>query len=158
SSVISRSAAKRPSSFSRTDEYLFFVMFGLGKPSPVPLGPEWGDSQVVKQTGMRHMSLRRTGSGNRRADRPGCFYPLFIRETKDGPVFDSVGDPYKGNDLSAVETPSGAIAVWPLKTNGEEGRWQVNPAGARRLIDAGFVRITTWKDDYTFRYIARGEQ
>lgn len=158
SSVISRSAAKRASSFSRTDEYLYIVLFGRGKPSPVPLGVEWSESQIVKQTGMRHMSLRRTGSENRRIDRPGCFYPIFIRESENGPVFDSVGEPHEGADLSAVATPPGAVSVWPLKPGGEEGRWQVSPSSARKLIANGFVRITTWKGEYTFRYIASGEQ
>ncbi|MDO4606007.1 MAG: DNA methyltransferase [Bowdeniella nasicola] len=158
SSIISRSSAKRSSSFSRTDEYVYFVMLGDCKPIPVALGEEWQSSQIVKQTGLRHMSLRRTGSNPRREDRPGCFYPIFVKETPHGPVFHSVGESPGMASPSTIPTPKGAIAVWPTMTDGSDGRWQVAPDTARRLISGGFVRITTWKGEYTFRYYARGEQ
>lgn len=158
SSIISRSAAKRASSFSRTDEYIFFVMFGAAKPLPTALGSEWGASQIMKQSGLRHMSLRRTGSNPRRSDRPGCFFPIFVAETSDGPKFHSVGDAIGDSDRTIVEAPIGTTAVWPLMTDGTEGRWQVAPGTARRLIKDGYVRITKWKGEYTFRYYAAGEQ
>lgn len=158
SSIISRSAARRASSFSRTDEYIYFVMFGVAKPLPSQLGDEWGASQIVKQAGLRHMSLRRTGSNPLRSDRPGCFYPIFISELAEGPVFHSVGNALGDSPRSEAEVPAGAVAVWPLMPDGTEGRWQVAPDTARRLISEGYVRITKWKGEYTFRYFASGEQ
>src|SRR5690606_35584358 len=53
SSVINPKGATRSSSFGRTDEYLFFVMFGESAPAPVSLSTEWKIVRDKRAEGLR---------------------------------------------------------------------------------------------------------
>jgi adenine-specific DNA-methyltransferase len=53
SSVINPKGATRASAFGRTDEYLFFVMFGRAAPRPVPLATEWKVVRDRRAEGLR---------------------------------------------------------------------------------------------------------
>ena len=92
--------------------------------------------------GLRWAELLRAGSDTHRSDRPNQFYPVFIRDSIDGPKFDSVGEPYYGDDRSSIKPPSGCVAVWPIRSDGSEGRWQNNAESVRDLIEQGYARLT----------------
>lgn len=159
SSVINPKGSARKSSFSRTDEYLFFVMFGNAAPQPLPLIDEWKVTKDKRAANLRWAELLRTGAGSLRTDSPNLFYPVFIRNTDNGPVFDSVGEPYFGDDISKVNPPSNCVAVWPIRSDGQEGRWQAGVETLRSLIEKGYARLGKWRSDQTaITYIKRGEQ
>ncbi|MGO3754594.1 site-specific DNA-methyltransferase [Corynebacterium variabile] len=160
SSVINPAAVARADSFGRTDEYLFFVKQGKSSPNPLPLPEDWlgGVASTVK--GKLHWnSLLRTGTNVKRSDRKNQFYPVFIRDTENGPVFHSVGGTYYGNDTSEVDAPEGCVAVWPIRRNGEEGNWQVNSSALEGLISEGYAKIGRWRGiNSTLYYLKRGER
>lgn len=57
------------------------------------------------------------------------------------------------------ESPRGTIAVWPIRTDGSEGRWQVGPSGAEALFDRGFLRVGRFRGaDTAISYLKLGEQ
>ena len=159
SSVINTAGATRESEFARTDEYLYFVYIGEAKPQPLVLGKEW---QIGKNSNQGHItwdSLRRAGSGNKRSDSPGCFYPIIVSE--DGTQIVSVGEALPAHlKLDSVIPPEGTKAIWPLLDHGIEGRWQTTPENLRELIKKGFVKLGKFSGEHTMAisYLKRGEQ
>lgn len=159
SSVMNPKGAARASAFARTDEYLYFVMLGHAAPAAVPLPSDWKVAQDARAGRLRWAELLRSGSNTRRSDSPKQFYPVFVRDTANGPVFDSVGDPFYGDDRSTISAPKGCLAVWPIRSDGSEGNWQNSAEGLRSLIDQGFARLGRWRGDRTaITYLKRGEQ
>ncbi len=159
SSVINPKGAARASAFGRTDEYLFFVMFGSATPTPVSLSIEWKIVRDKRAEGLRWAELLRAGSNTQREDSPNQFYPVFIRNSEDGPLFDSVGDAYFGNNRSEIKPPSGCVAIWPIRADGTEGNWQNSATSLRELIEKGFARLGRWRGENTaITYLKRGEQ
>jgi adenine-specific DNA-methyltransferase len=159
SSVINPKGATRQSAFGRTDEYLFFVMIGAGAPAPVSLSVEWKVVQDRRAGGLRWADLLRAGSHTKREDSPNQFYPVFIRNGPDGPLFHSVGEAYFGADRSEIKPPSGCVSVWPIRADGTEGNWQNSASNLRILIEKGFARLGRWRSEKTtITYLKRGEQ
>jgi adenine-specific DNA-methyltransferase len=159
SSVINPKGATRSSAFSRTDEYLFFVMIGKAAPLPVSLDIEWKVVRDRRAERLRWAELLRAGSHTRRSDSPNQFYPIFIRNSTSGPIFDSVGEPYFGEDRANLKPPSGCVAVWPIRSDGSEGNWQNSAANLRNLIKKGYARLGKWRGENTaITYLKRGEQ
>jgi adenine-specific DNA-methyltransferase len=159
SSVIKPSGQSRSAAFARTDEYLFFVMIGNAAPNALPLGTEWKIVRDRRTEGLRWTELLRSGSGTRRSDRPNQFFPVFLRHGAAGPVFDDVGEPYFGSNRTEIEPPTGCVAVWPIRSDGTEGRWQVGAENLRALIANGYAKLGAWRGDRTsITYLKRGEQ
>lgn len=158
SSVINPKGAARASSFGRTDEYLYFVMFGEAAPIPASLSSEWKVAQDARASKLRWAELLRAGSNTRREDSPNQFYPVFLRNMPDGPVFDSIGAPYYGEDRTEIAPPPGCVAVWPLRSDQSEGNWQVSTSSLASLIERGFARVGRWREERTaISYLKRGE-
>jgi len=159
SSVINPKGATRSSAFGRTDEYLFFVMLGGAAPLPLPLDIEWKVVRDRRAERLRWAELLRGGTHLRRSDSPKQFYPIFIRNGTDGPLFDSVGKPYFGEDRESVVPPGGCVAVWPIRSDGAEGNWQNSAVSFRKLIEKGYARLGKWREENTsITYLKKGEQ
>ena len=159
SSVINRAASSRQNEFGRVNEYILIVQFGHSKPTPLPLTEDWyinGKKDTYKK--LRWDSLVRTGSSPYREDSPGCFYPIFVYNTPDGPQFHSVGDTVpEGESKDSVTVPEGCVALWPMRSNGREGRYQMTPESLREIITQGYVRLGKWREEKTsVMYVARG--
>ncbi len=159
SSVINPKGATRSAAFARTDEYVFFVMFGGAKPRPLALGAEWKVVRDRRAESLRWAELLRSGTNARRQDRPKLFYPIFMRDSPDGPVIASIGSPYGGTDRTQVATPAGCVVIWPLRADRTEGNWQVSPEALKDLIQRGYVKLGAWRDGRaSVSYLKRGEQ
>ena len=159
SSVINPKGATRQSAFGRTDEYLFFVMFGEASPTPVALNTEWKIVRDRRAEGLRWAELLRAGSHTQREDSPNQFYPVFIRNGDGGLQFDSVGEAYFGENRNEVVPPDGCVAIWPIRADGTEGNWQNSASSLRELIEKGFARLGKWRGGNTaITYLKRGEQ
>lgn len=158
-SVINPKGAVRASAFGRTDEYIFFVMIGDASPRPLPLGNEWKVVEDRRAQGLRWAELLRAGSNTRRVDSPNQFYPVFIQDSGDGAVFSFVGEPYYGNERSEIEAPAGSVAVWPIRSNGSEGNWQISAGALRMAIATGYARLGRWRGANTaITYLKKGER
>lgn len=146
----------RVKQFYRTDEYIYFVSFGETQPASLPLDSNWRTGLGEAPTkNINWVSLLRTGSARKREDRPNMYYPFFIKMTDEGPIIDSIGEPYFGDDFDNVDKPYGTIAIWPIGKNGELRRWQVSPSSARELMKDGFLRLGKWnREDTAVQYLA----
>lgn len=159
SSVINPAAVARGNAFGRTDEYLFFVQFGTSAPRALPLDDEWsGAIKTTVKNKLHWNTLLRTGTNVLRSDRPNQFYPIFLQKTDDGPIIHSIGETFYGTDRSQIEAPPGTVAVWPIRSNGDEGNWQINSDALKSHHYKGFVRMGRWRqEDTTLYYLKRGE-
>ena len=159
STVINPAGVTRTGGFSRTDEYLYFVMIGSAKPKALPLPDEWrGNIKGGYKDKLRWNGLQRSGTGVLRADRPNMFYPVFI--SNDGRSITGVGDSIPlGTDKQQIQAPDGSIAIWPIFPDGREGRWRLGRNTLLQLIDKHYVKIGKFRGESTsITYLARGEQ
>lgn len=158
-SSISAGGVSRAGTFARSSEYIYFVQFGSSKPSPLPLSAEWNAVNTKNKEDIYWSRLLRAGTAALRSDRPNQFYPIYLRLVDGSPVFDSVGEALIDADPDDRDTPAGCVAVWPIRKDGEHGRWQTSPEGMRELISAGCARIGNWKGaSTTIYYLKRGER
>lgn len=163
SSVVNPKGVSRGKGFRRTDEYLFFVMMGDSSPTRLQLGPEWSSSATVGEiqdddSGALETpdwtSMMRRGSNSARADRPSMFYPIYVNPTV--PRIVEVGEPLAEGEHKAPKR-SGLVAVLPLRSNGEEGRWQVSSGELLTRIEQGRVRLgRPTKYGYVVNYLPDG--
>ena len=89
SSVINPKGSARDG-FSRSDEYIFFVMFGECTPARLPLSNEWSSSAIVsaqektdddeaeKSVEPGWTSMMRRGTDSMRTDSPNLYYPIYV--------------------------------------------------------------------------------
>lgn len=136
-------AVARSGEFGRVNEFIFIVQLGASAPAPQSLDKMWlaqGAEGKTVRGAMHWASLSRTDSTGYRRYSPGGFYPIYV--STDGSGIHSVGNPLALNvDVSnAHEPPRGTIAVWPRRSDGQEGRWQISAPNARELIRDGFMR------------------
>ncbi|MCO0633978.1 site-specific DNA-methyltransferase [Micrococcus luteus] len=136
--VIQNAGSKRKQELGRVEEYAFFCFLGEARPA------EWVDDLLNENpstpaTKVRWESLLRSGQGSLRTQSPNLFYPVYISEATGFTI--GCGDSKGVNaPRSAWEVPAGAYAVWPLKPDGTEARWQASPARFREDLKAGYVK------------------
>lgn len=148
SSVINPKGASRGVGFRRTDEYLFFVMFGAASPARLQLGPDWASSASSASTEdtddteaistPEWTSMMRRGSHAARSERPGLFFPIYA--TPDGAQIVEVGESVPLGASLPPDKP-GLTTIWPLRSDGSQGVWQVGPEELRSRIAQGRVRL-----------------
>jgi adenine-specific DNA-methyltransferase len=143
--VINAAGQARRQELARVDEYAFFIFVGDALPEPgrddlLNERPS-GNPDVI-----RWESLLRSGTNSRRVDRPQLFYPLFI--DPDTRALVEVGEPKElTTPRSEWKTPKGSVAVWPLKSDGSEGNWRVQPSSLRLLFEAGHAKLGEYRSE-----------
>lgn len=157
STMINPAGVSRANSFARTDEYIFFVQIGLSSVQRLSLADEWRiNAEDTRTTHMLWSMLIRTGTNALRADRPNLFYPIFV--TKDGKRIHSVGEAFYGKDRKTVTPPDDTVAIWPIRSNGAEGNWQLSPEALKELSREGFVRLGKFSErGMAISYLKKGE-
>lgn len=148
SSQVNPKGVSRGGSFRRSDEYLFFVMFGASRPIRMPLSSEWSTStqtdknepsaDVEDSVTPEWTSMMRRGSEAHRSDRPSMFYPIYadpiIRKIVD------IGKPLPDGEHVATHR-NGLVAILPIRTDGSEGRWQIGASELDARMKQGRIRL-----------------
>lgn len=133
STLTARSGAARFNSFSRTNEFVFFVMLGDYLITPI-------DTADYSQEGekIHWRSFRRGNPANIRTSRPSQFYPIYIN--KNTSKIEEIGEPisYEVNRFSVKERPN-CVAVFPVRDDGTEMLWGVIPEACRNLLAKGYI-------------------
>ena len=159
SSVINPSGVAKNQEFSRSDEYLFFVKFGEAGPQALPLSSEWGLSKNsdADSSDPYWRTLRRRGSNDLRKHRPNLFYPIFV-ETATGKILRCGEALPIGVAKESVIAEEGVSIVWPMKSDGAEGRWQISRAEVMDKLTKGYIKVST-KNAFGWvpLYLAKGE-
>ena len=140
----SETEKKEITQFSRVAEYLYFVMLGNAS-----IRKEEGnmlDFQTNKDsenTKVTWLSMLRRGAASRRADKPKHFYPIFVKHT-DATIID-VGEPLElSEDRTTVVVEDGIDIVWPMRTDGSEGRWQLKRETFITALELGTAKLGTY--------------
>lgn len=136
-SVISPKGSARRGTFSRCDEYIFFVFLGNASVDPI------GGDMLRERKGsgsVRWKALLRSAANGPRPERPNLFYPLFFSAASG--EFLRAGEPLPlGVDRGTVVAEVGEIIVWPLGNTGQELTWSLGKTTfmANRL--KGYVKF-----------------
>lgn len=148
--------------FSRVSEYIFFVM--LGNASMAKSECNMLDSQRYEFSGtevnqnVQWLSMLRRGAASRRADKPKHFYPIFVNPIESRIV--SIGEALPLEvDRETVIPPDGTVAVWPLRTNGDEGRWQLKRETFLSALKKGTAKLGSYnakQDRWAINYLNEG--
>lgn len=140
SSVIKPEGTNRTGEFSRTNEYLFFLMFGASRVIPTS-DDMTGRAQPATADAIEWRNLRRRENTSIRTARPNQFYAVFVDPDKD--AIHSVGDAIPPHvDRSTIAVPKGCYAVFPLKPDGTEMLWGLTPDALRDRLRQGFARVS----------------
>lgn len=140
SDLINRVVVARDNEFGRSCEYIYIVFMGKAAPAKLSLEEDWNHIEKTTKDGVHWANLSRTGTNSKREDRPGMFYPIFVQ--KDGKRIVGLGDVLPLNaDRDTVVPPNGSVAIWPIHTNGTEGRWMHGRDSLLKLIEKGYVRL-----------------
>jgi len=146
---------------SRVEEHAFFIFVGAAQASPVTdnLFNEVAETEtpiVVDPWA----SLLRRGTDAARTDRTAMFFPFFIdpvaaKVTQIGPALAPEASRHD------VVAPEGLVAVWPLRTDGSEGRWQAGVDGSQRLFDSGYLKLGAYnrrRDQWAVKYLFKAQR
>ena len=168
--VINPFGQERNQQLARVEEYAFFLFFGhaaacslsddflneRGLSQNEVLGE--ATSEVATPTEkIRWERLLRGGADALRKNNPNLFYPVFVNVEKHS--IQSVGLPIAVDvDRNTISAPQGCVAVWPIKTNGVEGRWRCSHEYLKELISNGYARVGEYdraNDRYSLLYLSK---
>ena len=160
SSVINPAGVSRNNQFARSNEYLFYCLFGEAGIQSLELGDEWiGDIKSKKRKySLRWNTLLRSGTNARRVDRPKLFYPIFVDDS--GSRIVQIGKPLPLNEKrDSIKPLIGTRVIWPIRANGEEGRWQVDADRVAELYKHGYIHLGKLNDrgSMAIDYLKQGE-
>ena len=145
--------------FGRADEFYFFVFFGSAGVRSSLLGEGWVYAKGRTHQGdIRWDLLRKSGASPTRSGHPDTFYAFFVAD--DGKQIHSVSEPIGvGTSRHSVISPPGTFPVWPIRQDGSEGRWRLQPSTARQVLAEGGIRLGTVKGELTpIYYLSEGER
>jgi adenine-specific DNA-methyltransferase len=157
--VINPNGSARGQEMSRVEEYAFFLFFGQAGPGLVSEDLLGGEDTAPDRKDVRWERLVRGGANSRRQDRPNLFYPIFIDPETKRVV--EVGDPLPIDaNRNDVQPSKGLVTVWPLKTDGQEGRWRASAGYIRELLAAGHARLGAYDskaDRWSVLYLGKAQ-
>jgi adenine-specific DNA-methyltransferase len=160
--VINPLGQERSQELSRVEEYAFFIF--IGSAAPCALGVDFlADRRDTKESNrsnkVRWERLIRGGADAARHKRPDLYYPIFIDPLTRSVA--SVGEPLLlDQDRRTTTEPEGTVAVWPLRTSGQEGRWRCSPAYFRKLLKMGYAKVGDYdraRGQWSLLYLGRAQ-
>ena len=160
SSVINTAGVSRGGEFSRSNEFVYFVQIGCSSPLALPLTNYWrGNAKSEKADKLVWNQLMRAGTNARRIDRQNLFYPLYV--SKDGKQIIKIGESLslEADRSSIVSADDDTVVVWPIRSNGEEGNWQIGQNTLEKIYRKGYVRLGKFTPKgMAITYLKSGEQ
>ena len=164
STVINTKGVPTPNAFKRVDEYIYVVMIGLCCPKALLLSNEWSASSKLSQKKSKSSdvkkepgwtSLMRRGMCSKRIDRPNLYYAIYVDEKTKRIIGHSNVIPLNIHKTSEKE---GIIQVLPIRTNGEEGVWQISCEEFDNRLKQGRIRVGSLSSyGYVINYLPEGE-
>lgn len=138
-SIINPAGSPRAGGFSRTEEYIYFVYCGRAAPARGEFDMSNDEKKVVSTPDM-WSRLQRGGTGARREDSKNLFYPIFVN--RDARKITGIGEPLPlGTARSTVVPNADEHIIWPIRSDGSEGRWRVSHSSLQKLLLDGYVRL-----------------
>ena len=154
SSVINPSGTARVNEFRRSNEFIFFVMFGNYRICPTDENKSVRSGSPVPWRGFIRSSAK-----NIRTSRPGQFYPIYVNNATG--CIECIGDPLDYTiDIHTLEGIPGCTSVFPIRENGTEMLWSWRPEVAREMLRKGFLKVAKYqpshKMPFLIQYLTKG--
>ncbi len=154
SSNISRKGAARTNDFTRTNEFIYFVMFGNFKLEPLD-----NAEYALEGEPVHWQSFRRSSASNIRTSRPSQFYPIYV-DTRNNKIV-KIGDPITPDiDRFSVEQLPYCEAVFPVRDDGTEMLWGIVPEECRERAAKGYIKAAKHTPNkpqlYVMQYLMSG--
>ena len=151
-SRINKKASTRVGQFARCDEYIFLLQFGSmniqkSKYSMLDVTDNSNPhAKEAKTDTIWNSMLRRGSEGSSRQESPNLFYPVWVNEkTKK---IEAVGDPLPlsvdRHDVEKKPPKPGLRAVWPIRTDNTEGRWQLGFDTLKNYLEQGIAKLGSY--------------
>lgn len=136
--VIQAAGSNRRNELGRVEEYAIFVF--MGNAAPVAARDDLlNDAPSTSAEKVRWESLLRSGTGSARTDSPRLFFPIFV--ARESGFLVGCGDSKElATERTEWDVPDGCFAVWPIKKDGQEGRWRCAPATLRQYLAGGYAK------------------
>ena len=153
SSVINPAGAVRAGEFSRTNEFIFFLMMGDAAPADMEKDNQGEEEDVHWNT------LRRTDLSSVRLTRPRQFYPIYVdNKTKR---IRCVGDPLRpSDDRNDAPQIEGCTTVFPVRPDGTEMNWGITGSELMDRAKKGYVKVGRYTPNehqkYAISYLKAG--
>lgn len=159
SSIIAQKGVARTSSFYRVNEFIFIVQIGDSKVLSLNLDKEWqlGKKASAASKGIVWSQLRRSGTSDLRTDSPNLFYPIIF--DSEGKQILDVGEKMEDGEhpSSGLELVGDKYYLWPIKSNGDEGRWQLSQKELLSRLKEGYIKVGKKKENtIPVSYLKRG--
>ena len=155
SSIINSKGTSRENEFSRTNEFIFMVLFGAARISPLEITAGDKPEKVEWQTFRRRdiASARGTKKGG-----PAQFYPIYVNLSTG--LIEEIGEPLPHN-VSRHDAPqvAGCEAVFPVRPDGTEMNWALTVPSLRERLSKGYVRAGNYTGEaqpYIIQYFKSG--
>lgn len=154
SSTISRKGAARMNSFTRVNEFIYFVMLGDYVLEPLD------DADYAKKGETIHwQSFRRSSAANIRTSRPFQFYPIYV-DIESRKII-KIGDAIPHEmDRFSVEQLENCVAVFPVRDDGTEMMWRITPEECRVRAAKGYIKAAKYTPNkpqqFVMQYLMSG--
>jgi len=163
STIIKPEGTNRMNEFSRTNEYIYFLMFGDVSLSPTTnsmfniASEAENEEDDDSKRGLEWRSLRRRENTSVRSARPNQFYPIFVN--KQSGMIDSIGEALSPDvNRFDIPVPEGCYALYPLTPDGIETLWGKHYETSRKLLEKGYLIVANGKrpDKAIVKYLSSG--
>ena len=145
-----RAGVARPNSFTRSQEYVYFIQIGSSSIASELLVDDTKKNPIW-------FSLMRTGSNSSRSDRPNLFYPVWAtHECRLAYIGDNI--PVDKDKSTVLAPKDGLIAIWPLRPDGRENTWQLGRDSLKKAFDEGTAKINVHGSRLTINYLRNAEK
>ncbi len=154
-SAINATGTIRANEFTRVNEYIFFALFGSARIAPEAVN-EAGSEVPWNLLQRREMPSRRGGP----KPGPDQFYPIYIDPV--AAKISAIGEPIPaGVPRTSAPALSGCVAVFPMKPDGTEMTWGLNPGSLEKLLEKGYVKLVCGNrrgvKSYSIYYLTSGK-
>ena len=154
SSTISRKGAARMNSFTRVNEFIYFVMLGDYVLEPLD------DADYAKKGETIHwQSFRRSSAANIRTSRPFQFYPIYV-DIESRKII-KIGDAIPHEmDRFSVEQLENCVAVFPVRDDGTEMMWGITHEECRVRAAKRYIKAAKYTPNkpqqFVMQYLMSG--
>lgn len=159
SNVINRKGVAKAKEFSRCDEYLIFLFFGEAGPALTKdnMLDDEGSRETKAASGTTWLPMRRAGTNSLRKDRPKLFYPIYV-DLESQKIINAGVAPSDDIHISCnFAICDNTVEIWPIKSSGEEGRWQLQADTVLKRVAGGTVRASKKSDaEWIIQYLNEG--
>ena len=159
SNVINRKGVAKAKEFSRCDEYLIFLFFGEVGPALTKdnMLDDEGSRETKAASGTTWLPMRRAGTNSLRKDRPKLFYPIYV-DLESQRIINAGVAPSNDIHISCnFAISDNTVEIWPIKSSGEEGRWQLQADTVLKRVAEGTVRASKKSDaEWIIQYLNEG--